>query len=58
MSLQKDDSRILRRGMVFHIPPALREYGKFGVGFSETVLVVDRGCEVLTKCKRELIVSS
>ena len=44
--------------MVFHIPPALREYGKFGVGFSETVLVVDRGCEVLTKCKRELIVSS
>ncbi len=58
MSIQKDDSRILHRGMVFHMPPALREYGKFGVGFSETVLVVDGGCEVLTKCKRELIVSS
>jgi Xaa-Pro dipeptidase len=58
MSLQKDDSRILHTGMVFHMPPALREYGKFGVGFSETVLVVDDGCEVLTKFKRELIVSS
>ena len=58
MSLQKDDSRILRPGMIFHMPPALREYGKFGVGFSETVLVVDGGCEVLTKYKRELIISS
>jgi len=57
MSLQKDDSKILRPGMVFHIPPALREYGKFGVGFSETVLVVDGGCEVLTEFKRELIVN-
>lgn len=58
MSLQKDDSRTLRPGMVFHMPPALREYGKFGVGFSETVLVTDDGCEVLTKFKRELIISS
>ena len=58
MSLQKNDSRILEKGMVFHIPPALREYGEFGVGFSETVLVVDGGCEVLTQCKRELIISS
>ena len=58
MSLQKDDLRILPPGMVFHMPPALREYGKFGIGFSETVLVVDGGCEVLTKYKRELIISS
>lgn len=58
MSLQKDDSRTLRPGMVFHMPPALREYGKFGVGFSETVLVTDDGCGVLTKFKRELIISS
>lgn len=56
MSLQKDDKRILKAGMVFHMPPALREYGEFGVGFSETVLVTDNGCEVLTNYPRQLII--
>lgn len=57
MSLQKNDSRTLKSGMVFHMPPALREFGELGVGFSETVLVVENGCEVLTESKRELIVN-
>jgi len=57
MSLKKNDSRLLKPGMVFHMPPALREYGELGVGFSETVLVVENGCEVLTESKRKLIVN-
>jgi Xaa-Pro dipeptidase len=54
MDLKKDDPRVLQPGMVFHMPPALRDFGNFGVGFSETVLVTDNGCEVLTSLPREL----
>lgn len=53
-SLRRDDPRQLQPGMVFHIPPALRTYGRGGVGFSETILVTETGCEVLTKCNRAL----
>ncbi|MCQ6562956.1 M24 family metallopeptidase [Paenibacillus mendelii] len=56
MSLQRDDQRVLQPGMVFHIPPALRVPNTYGVGFSETLLVTDTGCELLTKLPRELTV--
>ena len=56
MSLQKGDQRILQPGMVFHMPPAIRELGSYGVGFSETVLVTETGCKVLTHFKRELTI--
>jgi Xaa-Pro dipeptidase len=56
MDIKKDDPRVLEPGMVFHMPPALRDFGVFGVGFSETVLVTDDGCEVLTNLPRELYV--
>lgn len=55
--LKKDDPRPLQAGMVFHIPPALRKYGQFGVGVSETVLVTETGCESLTQFPRELFVT-
>ncbi|MDT3427651.1 Xaa-Pro dipeptidase [Paenibacillus forsythiae] len=57
MSLQRDDSRVLMPGMVFHIPPALRVPNRYGVGFSETILVTETGCEVLTKLPRELTIA-
>jgi len=57
IDLKKDDPRVLAQGMVFHIPPALREYNKFGVGVSETVLVTENGCEVLTNFPRELYIA-
>ncbi|MCD2492565.1 Xaa-Pro peptidase family protein [Lacrimispora sp. NSJ-141] len=56
MSLQKGDKRLLQPGMVFHMPPALRELDAYGVGFSETVLVTETGCKVLGNTKRELLV--
>ncbi len=54
VSLRKDDPTPLEPGMVFHMPPALRNPGRHGIGFSETVLVTDTGCEVLTNFPRVL----
>jgi Xaa-Pro dipeptidase len=56
MDLKHHDSRELRPGMVFHIVPALRDYGKFGVGLSETVTVTETGVEVITNFARGLFV--
>ncbi len=55
LSLRLNDPTILEPGMVFHIPPALREYNRWGVGMSETVMVTSNGCEVLTQFPRLLI---
>jgi Xaa-Pro dipeptidase len=56
ISLRKGDPTVLAPGMVFHMPPALRDYGTSCVGFSETVLVTPSGCDVLTNFPRELLV--
>lgn len=55
-SLQKGDTRVLVPGMVYHMPPAIRMLGEFGVGFSETVIVTEDGCEVCTDYPRKLII--
>ena len=44
----------LRAGQVFHHPVAVRKLGRFGVAFSETTVVTEEGCEVLTGVPREL----
>lgn len=54
VSLRRDDPRLLEPGMVFHMPPALRAFQRMCVGASETVVVTDAGCEVLTHHPREL----
>lgn len=46
--LTEDNPDVLLPGMVFHLVPFLRIPGKFGVAISETILVTDTGCEVLT----------
>ncbi len=56
ISLRKGDATSLEPGMVFHMPPALRDYGVGCVGVSETVLVTPGGCEPLTEFPRELFV--
>ena len=38
----------LEPGMTFHVPITLRVPGVFGVGLSQTVVVTEEGCEVLT----------
>ena len=46
----------LRPGMVFHHPVALRRLGQYGAMFSETTLITEDGCEVLTNVERRLFV--
>ena len=48
LSLEPDSTDILAPGMTFHMPVILFEKGEYGVGVSETVLVTEQGCEVLS----------
>jgi Xaa-Pro aminopeptidase len=57
LSLRRDDATPLEPGMVFHVPPALRIPREYGLGFSETVLVTETGCEVLTRFPRSLYIA-
>ncbi len=45
----RDNHEPLAAGMVFHLPMSFRVYGRFGVAFSETVHVTERGVEILTE---------
>ncbi|MEE9199311.1 MAG: Xaa-Pro peptidase family protein [Dehalococcoidia bacterium] len=44
----------LHPGMAFHLPICLRAPGRFGVGLSETIVVTETGCEILTEQARDL----
>ena len=57
IDIKRDDPRELHEGMTFHLVPALRDPGKCGVGFSETVVVTKHGCEVITTFPRKLYIS-
>lgn len=46
--ISENNSETLKAGMAFHLPISLRVPGHYGVGFSETVVVTETGCEVLT----------
>jgi Xaa-Pro dipeptidase len=49
------DDTILEPGMVFHLNETFREVAKYGLSFSETVVVTKGGCEVLTDYPREFV---
>jgi Xaa-Pro dipeptidase len=55
VSLRPGDDTVLEEGMVFHLPPAVRAFRRFGVGMSESVLITNDGHEVLTMFDRRLI---
>lgn len=44
----------LQPGMVFHLPITLRDYGRFTVGVSETVIVTESGAEPLSSLPRQI----
>ncbi|MDG2405801.1 MAG: Xaa-Pro peptidase family protein [Paracoccaceae bacterium] len=56
LSLYTGIDRELEPGMAFHIPPALRIYGEFTVGVSETAIVTETGCETLLNFPRDLYI--
>jgi Xaa-Pro dipeptidase len=57
MSIWDGDERPLRAGMTFHLVPGLYDLGRHTLIISETVLVTDTGCEVITNFPRDLFVA-
>ncbi len=47
--IQLDNHTPLQAGMTFHLPFTLRVLGVYGAGTSETILITEKGCEVLTQ---------
>jgi Xaa-Pro dipeptidase len=45
----------LESGMVFHVPITLREYNKFTVAVSETVMVTDKAPRILSTISRDMV---
>lgn len=58
LSLYSGVTTLLQPGMTFHIPPALRIYGKFTVGVSETIVVTETGYRNLSSTPRPLTLLS
>lgn len=56
VGIRDDADDILEPGMTFHTPRSLRVPGEVAMGFSETILVTESGCETLTRYPRELTV--
>ncbi len=54
LSLVANDETVLEPGMVFHVPPGVVGYKKMGLSFSDTILVAEDGCEVITNFERKL----
>jgi Xaa-Pro dipeptidase len=44
----------LAPGMVFHLPITLRDYGRFTVGVSETVILTETGADPLSSLPRQI----
>jgi Xaa-Pro aminopeptidase len=55
LSLYTGVTAELKPGMTFHIPVALRVYGQFTVGVSETVVVTETGCRALSAIDRPIL---
>lgn len=57
LDLKEGDETVMEPGMVFHMPQAMRIGDSVPTTVSETVMVTETGCEVLTKFgKRDLLV--
>ena len=41
--------------MTFHMPPLCLKYREFGIGFSESIVVTDRGCSALVAAAEIII---
>jgi Xaa-Pro dipeptidase len=53
--ISEKNERPLQSGMVFHLPLMLRIKGRYGAGFSETVIIRDGEPEVLGRTPRTLV---
>jgi Xaa-Pro dipeptidase len=53
--LREDSNLVLRSGMVFHLMSWLLRTGQGDSFLSDTVLVTDGGCELLTRVDRAVL---
>jgi Xaa-Pro dipeptidase len=58
ISLRQDEHRPFVPGMTFHMPPLCLKYREYGIGFSESVVVTEGGCERLSALPREIVVKA
>ena len=58
ISLRQEEYRPLEPGMTFHMPPLCLKYREYGIGFSESIVVTETGCERFSTLSREIIVKS
>jgi Xaa-Pro dipeptidase len=56
LSFKRNEKRLLRPNMTFHIPSMVKVFGFADAGTSETIRVTETGCELLTNHKRQLYV--
>jgi Xaa-Pro dipeptidase len=54
ISLDNGSKQVIEPNMTFHLIPFVKLPGKTAMGLSETVLVTQKGCEVMTKFPRIL----
>jgi Xaa-Pro aminopeptidase len=53
-----NNKTVLEPGMLFHLPICYRVPRRFAAGYSETVLITEKGCEALTDNDRSLYVAT
>ncbi|AOH54623.1 hypothetical protein ABE28_009700 [Peribacillus muralis] len=51
MYIADGNDRELKPGMTFHLPICIWVPGEYGIGFSESIVVTEKGCECLTPNK-------
>ena len=58
LSLRQGEERELQPGMTFHMPPTNLKYREYGIGYSESIVVTDNGCEKFSSLPLELIINA
>jgi Xaa-Pro dipeptidase len=56
MSFTESEKRPLEPGMVFHVGTGLFEYPRYQIAVTETIIITDSGCELVTDYPRQLVV--
>ncbi len=56
ISLRQEEHRPLVPGMTFHMPPLCLKYREYGIGFSESIVVTQNGCEKLSEIPCEIVI--
>jgi Xaa-Pro dipeptidase len=56
ISLRQEEHRELKPGMTFHMPPLCLKYREYGIGFSESIVVTETGCERFSNMPREVVI--